>query len=87
MGLVIIFILGVANFALHKAVLESRHPILVQAPWMRIGGGRFGLGLEFIMLLGALLLVYEGSTAWAWGYAAYSVLQALSAWLILSGRI
>ena len=38
-------------------------------------------------LLGALLMVASGTPAWAWGYAAYSVLNAVSAWLILTGRV
>lgn len=88
MAILLTFLFGVANFALHKAVLESRHPLLMQMPWMsKARGGRFGLGLEFVLLLGALLLVAEGRTGWAWSYAIYSFVNALSAWLILTRRV
>lgn len=88
MILVITFLLGIANFALHKAVLESRHPLLGQVPWfLHLLGGRFSLAVEFVMLLGSLLMVASGSLGWGWFYAGYSAANALSAWLILSHRI
>ena len=40
-----------------------------------------------LMLLGTMLIVSQGSTGWAWGYAVYSVVNSLSVWLIMSGRI
>ena len=39
------------------------------------------------MLLGGLLLASEGIVWGALGYLAYSLLNAISAWLILSGRV
>lgn len=88
MGILIAFLFGVANFALHKAVLESGHPLLGQVPWFyHLLGGRFSLVVEFVMLLGALLMISTGSVGWAWGYAVYSLFNGLSAWMILSRRI
>ena len=88
MAILILFLLGIVNFAMHKAVLESGHPLLGQVPWyIHMLGGRFSLVVEFLMLLGAMLMVASGSGAWAWGYAAYSVLNGVSAWLILSNRV
>lgn len=88
MALVITFLLGIANFALHKAVLESRHPLLGQVPVLfRLHGGRFGLLFEFIMLLGTMLMVQGGGDGWGWFYAGYSAANATSAWLILSRRV
>ena len=88
MGLVIVFILGVANFAAHKAVLEGGHPLLGQLPWyVHALGGRLSLIVEFVMLLGAMVMVASGSIGWAWGYAAYSAANGFSAWLILSGKL
>lgn len=87
MALIVTFLLGVANFALHKAMLESHHPMLKQMPWFEMLGGRFSMGLEFLMLLGALLLTASGYPGWGWAYLAYSALNALSAWLILSRRV
>jgi len=85
--LVFTFLLGIGNFAMHKAVLESRHPMLAQMPWMELMGGRFSLGLEFLLLVGALLLAVSGHLVWGWAYLAYSVLNGLAGWLIISRRV
>ena len=88
MAILIAFLFGISNFALHKAVLESGHPLLGHSRWLiHMFGGRFSMAVEFATLLAALLFISQGSLAWAWVYAAYSVLNAVSAWLILSGRI
>jgi hypothetical protein len=81
------FMLGIANFALHKAVLESRHPLLVRMPFMNAFGPRASLAAEFAVLLGAMLLVGNGSVAWAWAYLGYTLFNAVTAWLILTRRI
>lgn len=83
-----VFLLGVFNFAAHKAILESGHPVLAQLPWLfETMGGRLSLTLEFAMLLGTLLTVGQGWTGWGLVYAGYSLLNLGSAWLILSGRV
>lgn len=88
MALILIFLLGVANFALHKAVIESRHPLLGQIPlYGHATGGRVALGVEFAVLLAAMLLVWSGNGGWAWFYVAYSVLNGVAAWLILTQRL
>jgi hypothetical protein len=89
MALVVLFLLGVVNFALHKAVLDSRHVLLGQARWFvhMLGNGRFGLGVEFLVLLGSMLMVDSGALGWAWGYAAYSLANGVAAWMILSNRV
>jgi hypothetical protein len=88
MALLFVFLLGIANFAVHRAVLGSGHPILNQMAWLfRSMGGRLSLLAEFMLLLGTMLLVASGSGGWAWGYAAYSVLNGFSAWAILSGKV
>lgn len=87
-ALIIIFLLGVGNFALHRAVLESGHPLIDQLPeFVSLLGGRLTLVAEFLVLLGALLLAAQGWTELAWAYLAYSMLNGITAWLILSGRI
>jgi hypothetical protein len=88
MAIVALFLLGVVNFAMHKAVIESGHPLLGRTPWfVHMLSGRVSLGVEFLMLLGTMLMVDSGSLGWAWGYALYSGVNALAAWLILSGRV
>jgi len=86
MTLILTFLLGIANFAMHQAVLGSRHPVVEQLPLVRMGA-RVSLGAEFVVLLGAMLLVGNGHPGWAWFYAGYSALNAFAAWLIISRRI
>ncbi|WP_067732193.1 hypothetical protein [Novosphingobium naphthalenivorans] len=86
--LLVVFCLGVFNFAAHKAVLESGHPMLAQVPWLfQPLGGRLSLVVEFVMLLGAMIMAASGSMGWTWIYLLYSVLNGLSAWLMTSGRV
>jgi hypothetical protein len=88
MAILMLFALGVANFAMHKAVLESGHPMVARTTvWFGLMGGNLGLAVEFIALLGAMLMVDAGMTGWAWAYLVYSLLNGLSAWLILSGKV
>lgn len=88
MALLAIFVLGVANFALHGAVLGSRHPLLGEAAWfVHLLGGRVSLLTEFALLLAALLLAASGWLWVAWVYLGYSCLNALGAWLILTRRV
>lgn len=82
-----VFLLGIGNFTLHRAVLDSRHPLLAQVAWLvNLLGGRGSLALEFVVLLAAMLLVASGHPGWAWVYLGYSAMNALAAWLLLSGR-
>jgi hypothetical protein len=55
--------------------------------WFGLMGGKLGFAIEFIVLLGAMLMVDSGMLGWAWAYLAYSLLNAASAWLVLSGRV
>lgn len=87
-ALFVAFLLGVVNFGLHKAVLESGHPLLGRMPWfVHMLGGRGSLVVEFLLLLGAMLLVGSGNPGWAWAYAGYSLVNGLAAWLILTRRV
>jgi hypothetical protein len=87
-ALLLTFLLGIGNFAVHKAVLESGHPMLGQMPrLLRAPRGRASLVVEFLVLLGAMLLVGAGSRGWAWAYAGYTALNGFAAWLILSRRV
>ena len=88
MVIVLTFLLGIGNFAVHKAVLESGHPLLREMPWFTgPRGGKIGLAIEFLLLLGALLLAAQGYAAWAWAYFGYTALNGAAAWLILTRRV
>lgn len=86
--LAILFVLGVGNFAVHKAVLESGHPMLDALPsFYRSGAGRFSLWFEFFLLLSAMLLASNGWPGMAMAYGIYSLFNFGTAWLVLSGRL
>jgi len=88
MGLILVFLLGVGNFAMHQAVLHSGHPLLGRMPWFfHMLGGRMSLLVEFLMLLASMLMVGQGAMGWAWGYGLYTAANEFSAWLILDRRV
>jgi ABC-type Co2+ transport system permease subunit len=86
--IIFVFLLGIGNFTLHRAVLSSGHPALAQMAWLVEGlDGRASFLLEFALLFAALLLAAGGHPGWAGAYFIYSALNALAAWLILSRRM
>ncbi|MEP0189344.1 MAG: hypothetical protein ABJP70_03300 [Erythrobacter sp.] len=86
LALIIIFLLGVGNFAMHVAVLESGHSLVRQMPsFLQLLGGRLSLLAEFAVLVFALLLAANGWTSFAWAYLGYSMLNGIAAWYILGG--
>ncbi len=88
MGILITFLLGIGNFALNRAVLESGHPALSAWRWDRTSLlGRMMLAWEFVLLLAVMLLVAGGRTGWGIFYVLYTALNGLAAWAILTRRI
>ena len=88
LALTILFLLGIANFTLHSAVLDSGHAMLQHMPGLiRRLGGRLTLLGEFAVLVVAMLLSANGWGVVACFYAAYTALNAISAWLILTRKI
>ena len=86
-AVLVTFVLGIANFAMHRAVLESGHPLLEQMPGTGSKARRsITFALEFAILLAAMLFAANGWPGFAWAYAGYSALNAASAWFILSGK-
>lgn len=84
----ILFVLGTVNFAVHKAVLESDHPMLDTLPQsFTANGGKLSLVIEFCVLIVAMALSDNGWPAAAWVYGCYSALNAVTAWLLLNGRV
>ena len=88
MILIFCFLMGIANFAMHKAVAESGHPFVEDTK--RYFGKHFGryssYGIELLMLIGAMLFAQDGSLIIAFIYWAYTGMNALATWLLLSGR-
>ena len=85
---VIIFLLGIANFAINRAVFDSDHPLLARMPQIsQTLGSRAALVSEFAVLLVALMLANKGWSIFAWFYAAYTLCNGGAAWLILTRRV
>lgn len=84
----LVFLLGIANFAVHRAAIEGGRGVLQRMPLLSDPRARqLALGLEFAVLLAALLLVANGQPEVAWGYLVYTAANGLSAWLLLTGRV
>lgn len=87
-AVIIIFMLGVGNFTMHRAVVESGHPLLGHWRGFAYPMGRgIAFGTEFLVLLVALMLSTNGWPMIAWLYASYTSCNALASWLLLSGRV
>ena len=88
MLLTICFLLGIANFYMHKAVAESGHPFVEETK--RYFGGQFGpygsYAIELALLIGALWLANAGSLAVSLLYAAYTAINGVASWLLLSNK-
>jgi hypothetical protein len=83
------FFLGIGNFAMHKAVVESGHSFVEDTKYYF--GRHFGRNgsyfLEFGILTGAMLIAYDGRLWVMLAYLAYTALNAVAAWMLLSGRV
>jgi hypothetical protein len=88
MLLTVCFILGVANFYMHKAVAESGHRFIEETK--RYFSGKFGpygsYAIELALLIGALWLADTGSLAVTLLYAAYTAINGVASWLLLSNK-
>lgn len=88
MLLIFCFIMGVANFAMHKAVAESGHPFVEDTK--RYFGNHFSpygsYAIELALLIGALWFANEGSMAVSLTYWAYTGINGIATWLLLSGK-
>jgi hypothetical protein len=84
----IIFLLGIANFAINGAVFAGGHPMFARLPRAsQTLGRRAALASEFAVLFFALLLSANGWPGYAWAYGAYTAVNAGAAWLILNGKL
>ncbi len=87
MLMALVFIMGIVNFALHRAVLARWSSIvdgIAQSPSRN--AGRFTLGIEFGVLVAALLFASDGGDWAVWAYAIYTFANVLAAWLVFSRR-
>lgn len=88
MALVFTLLLGIGNFACHRAVIESGHAMISGLAPQNLRVLRIlSLSLEFVLLCAALFAVEAGHPHWAWAYLLYSLINCGAAWLIISRRI
>ena len=87
--LILCAILGVVNFCLHKAVIESGHPFVEDTKYYF--GRHFGTTgsyiIEFALLLTALSFVSTAAMLIMLLYGGYTAFNILAAWLLLTGRV
>jgi len=88
MLIVFVFLMGIANFTLHRAVLGARStvPDQVQDIWPR-RAGRFTLPVEFAVLVAALYFAFETESWVLLAYGIYTVANGVAAWFILTRRM
>jgi len=88
MALIITFLLGMGNFACHRAVIASGHRMLSEMPPRTLLiAQRASLALEFCLLCGALYAASEGAVHWVWLYGGYFLINLGAAWSIVTRRI
>lgn len=88
MLLTICFLLGIANFYVHKAVAESGHPF-VEETKLYVGRyvGPYGsYAIDLALLIGAMWLAHAGSLWALLLYAAYTAINGVATWLLLSNK-
>ncbi|MEE4539214.1 MAG: hypothetical protein V2J51_12085 [Erythrobacter sp.] len=86
-SLIIIFGLGIANFALFGAVRAHGYPVLASLPvHARRLGERFALVFEFALLTVVMLLAARGWAGVAHAYAIYTALNATGCWALFRMR-
>lgn len=88
MLLIFCFLMGIANFAMHKAVAESGHPFVEDTK--RYFGRHFSpygsYAIELALLIGAMLFAEQGSMWVVLFYWAYTGMNGIATWLLLSGK-
>lgn len=86
--IIFIAIMGSVNFALHRAMLESDNPLVQEAlaPMLRTFGQYATYGLEFILLVAALMLGIYYPILALFLYGAYTLLDLLAYAFLIHGQ-
>ena len=88
MALIVVFLLGMGNFACHRAVIESGHRMITDMPPRTLQVARISsLVFEFALLCGAIYAARSGALHWIWLYAGYFCINAAAAWSVVTRRI
>jgi hypothetical protein len=89
MAMLFCFFMGIANFAMHRAVLESRHPF-VEDTKLYFGqhiGRNTSYVLEYLVLTAAMLFAFDGSIFALALYIGYTSMNAIAAYMLTNGRV
>lgn len=88
MYIFIIFLCGIGNFAMHKAMLESDHPLIAEArgSFRKILGPYGSYILEFFMLVAALIFANMGMLSAVIFYFVYTLANCAAAWVLFSNK-
>ncbi|GGD62025.1 hypothetical protein GCM10011411_22840 [Aurantiacibacter arachoides] len=88
MALILVFLLGVGNFTLHRAVMDGGRGLFAELPPTLVRRARIAsLLTEFVLLCGALYAARAGHEPWLWAYAGYSLFNLVAAWLLIARKI
>ena len=84
MYIFIIFLCGVGNFAMPKAMLESNHPIMAEArgSFRKVLGPYGSYMLEFFMLAAAMIFANMGMLSAVIFYFVYTLANCAAAWVL-----
>ncbi|MBA4748818.1 MAG: hypothetical protein H2056_08900 [Sphingopyxis sp.] len=79
-ALIAIFCAGIANFAMHRAFMESDDPLVqsIVGPFVQRVGPWTSYAFEFILLLGALMLAERNGFAGLLLYGLYTIFNAMA---------
>jgi Mn2+/Fe2+ NRAMP family transporter len=87
--LILCFILGIANFSLHKAAIESGHPFVEDTK--KYFGTHFGpygsYAIEFVILIAAMLSAGWGSNILPICYLVYTICNGIAVWVLLNNKL
>ena len=88
MYIFVIFLCGVANFAMHKAMLESNHPVIAEArgSFRKILGPYGSDMLEFFMLVSAMIFANMGMLSVVIFYFVYTLANCAAAWVLFFNK-
>ena len=88
MYIFIIFLCGIANFAMHKAMLESNHPIMAEArgSFRKLLGPYGSYILEFFMLTAAMIFANMGMLSAVIFYFVYTLANCAAAGVLFSNK-
>ena len=88
MYILVIFLCGVGNFAMHKAMLESNHPIIAEArgSFRRTLGPYGSYLLEFFMLAAAMIFANMGMLTAVIFYFVYTLANCAAAMVLFFNK-